>query len=249
MYVRGKISDLKPIDTSEVEEFIISPMDEIDFFECSTDDFLINPFDEIDCFKYDKENLTSLNNYLIELKEQKKEYDRLIAKPLNSIQEKNSWCKDIQPAIGDTYFMRAQAKNYPSIFIGEKNDNLVDSEIANTYPKLKEIIFGNRVLNRLDILNNSKEELLEIKRIIQSFGFVSEDEGFITISKHFLIVPYSFEEVHIQKKRKTSRYHIIKINKNGEFTSNYCGMTYFDQKKSKNYADSFSKKLYLAKDK
>lgn len=231
MYVRGKIADLTPIDIPEVEDFVVSSLDEIDYFKCN------------------RENLVSLKNYLLELKEQKKEYDRLIANPLKSIQDKNIWCKDVQPAARDIFFMEAKAKNYPSVFIGEDNDKLFGSGIAYDSLDPRGLIYSRRMIKRHEILNNSKDELLEIKKIIQSFGFGSEDEGLITISNHFLIIPYSFEEVHIQKKRKTSMYHIIKLNKNDEFTSNHCGMTYFEEKKSKDYADSFVKKLYLSKSK
>ena len=112
MYVRGKISDLTPIDIPEVEDFIISPLNEIDYFKCK------------------REDLVSLKNYLLELKEKKKKYDSLIAEPLKSIQEKNTWCKDVQPAIGDIYFMKVQAKNYPSVFIGEYDNSFVGSGIA-----------------------------------------------------------------------------------------------------------------------
>ena len=70
MYVRGKISDLTPIDIPEVENFITSPLNEIDYFKCQ------------------KEDLVSLRDYLLELKGQKMEYDKLISEPLKSIQEK-----------------------------------------------------------------------------------------------------------------------------------------------------------------
>lgn len=231
MYVRGKISDLTPIDIPEVENFITSPLNEIDYFKCQ------------------KEDLVSLRDYLLELKEQKKEYDKLIAEPLKSIQEKNTWCIDVQPATGDIFFMEAQSKNYPSVFISQYDDNFVGSGIAYDSLDPRGFIYSKRMIKRHAILKNSKDELLEIQKIIQSFGFSSDKEGLITASNHFLIVPYSFEEVHIQKKRKTSMYHIIKLNKNGEYVSNHCGMTYFDKKKSKNYADSFVKKLYLSKSK
>ena len=145
--------------------------------------------------------------------------------------------------------MEAQSRNYPSVFIGQCDDNFVSSGIAYDSLDPRGFIYSKRMIKRHAILKNSKDELLEIQKIIQSFGFGSEDEGLITVSNHFLIVPYSFEEVHIQKKRKTSMYHIIKLNKNGEYVSNQCGMTYFDEKQSKNYADSFVKKLYLSKSK
>ncbi len=231
MYIKGEIGDLTPIDKHEVEKFITSPLDEKDYFKC------------------EKENLVSLKNYLLELKEQKKEYDKLIAEPLKSIQEKNTWCKDIQPINNDSYLMKAKAKNYPSVFIGEYDDNFWFQKSYYDSLNPRGFVYNIRLKKRQEIINNSKDELQEIKRIIQSFGFSNEDEGLITISNHFLVIPYSFEEVHIQKKRKTSLYHTIRLNKNGEFTSNYCGITYFDDKESKKYADGFIKKLYLSKTK
>ena len=229
MYINGKISDLVPIEIPEIENFITSSLNEIDYFNCN------------------KSDLVSLKEFLLELKWKKREYDRLIAKPLKFIQEKNPWCNDIQPANINNYIMEAQAKNYPSIFIGDYNQNLVSGGIAYSSIDPRSFLYKNRLYQRSKIINNSKDELLEIKNIIREFGFNNEDEGFVTVSNHFLVIPYNFEEVHIQKKRKTSMYHKIQLDQKGEFISDYCGMTHFDNKKTKKYADSFVKKLYLSK--
>jgi len=231
MYVKGNISDLTSIGRYEEEDFINSPLDEIGYFKC------------------DKENLVTLKNYLVELNKQKKEYDRLIADPLKSIQEKNSWCKDVQPAAGDIYFMEAKAKNYPSVFIGEYNGNLVDSGIAYDSLDLRRLIYEKRIEKRHKIIENSKDELLEIKKTIQSFGFGNKDDGLVTASNRFLVTPYSFDELHIQTNGGILMDYIIKLNKDGKFIYDYYGLTYFDDNKSKDYADALSKKLYLSKDK
>lgn len=230
MYVKGNISDLTSIGRSEKEDFINSSLDEMGYFKCN------------------KDNLVTLKNYLIELNKQKKEYDRLIADPLKSIQEKNSWCKDVQPAAGDIYFMEAKSKNYPSVFIGERG-GLVDSGIAYDSLDPRGFIYEKRSIKRHKIANNSKDELLEIKKIIQSFGFGNTDEGLVTASNRFLVTPYSFEELHIQTNGGIPMYYIIKLNKDGKFTYDYYGTSYFDDNKSKYYANVLSKKLYLSKDK
>ena len=239
MYVKGNISDLTSIGRYEEEDFINSPLDEIGYFKC------------------DKENLVTLKNYLVELNKRKKDYDRLIADPLKSIQEKNSWCKDVQPAwckdvqpaAGNIYFMEAKSKNYPSVFIGEYNGNLVDSGIAYGSLDLRGFIYEKRIEKRHKIIENSKDELLEIKKAIQSFGFGNTDEGLVTVSNRFLVTPYSFEGLHIQTNGGKPMDYIIKLNKGGKFTYDYYGLTYFDGNKSKDYADALSKKLYLSKDK
>ena len=226
MFVRGKIDDLTPINMHEVEDFIISSLDEIDYFKCN------------------RENLVLLRNYLLELREKKKEYDRLIADPLKSIQEKNSWCIDVQPAVGDIYFMEAKAKNYPSVFIGEDGDKLFGSGIGYNSIDPRGFLYRKRMSKRHEILSNSKDELTEIKNILESFGF-KEDVGLITASSHFLVIPHSFEEIEIQKRPIDSHHiHRIKLDKNDEFCSEHCGVG-FDDKDGKKYANSFVKKLYL----
>ena len=60
-------------------------------------DFLASDLNEIEYFNCDKTALMSLKDYLIELKEKKETYDKLIIEPLKSIQSKNKWVKYIEP--------------------------------------------------------------------------------------------------------------------------------------------------------
>ena len=54
MYNTGSYKDLVSIDFPEVREFIVSPEDEVSFFNCNM------------------ENLVSLRDYLLELKKKKR---------------------------------------------------------------------------------------------------------------------------------------------------------------------------------
>lgn len=228
MYNTGSYKDLVSIDFPEVREFIVSPEDEVSFFNCNM------------------ENLVSLRDYLLELKKKKEEYDKLIEVPLKSIQEKNPWCIDVQPAIRSHYIMKANAKNYPSIYIAY-DDDFYGNGIDLSNP-LTRYLVNKRWLERRKIAENSKNELLEIKKILESFDFKSENEGLITASSRFLVILRSFEEIEIQKRPIESLYiHRIKLNKNAEFYSDYCGLARFTDKDGKKYADSFVKKLYLTK--
>lgn len=229
MYSRGSYGDLIPIDFPEVRKFVISPEDEVSFFDCNMED------------------LVSLRDYLLELKQKKIEYNKMIEEPLRSIQEKNPWCIDIQPEMNDPFLMSAEAKNYPSIYIYYDND-FYGSGIQTSYNPISRYLHTKRWRERKKIVDNSKEELLEIKRILESFGFSDEYSGLITASKHFIVIPRSFEEIEIQKRPIESLYiHRIKLNKNDEFYSDYCGLARFDDKDGKKYADRFVKKLYLTK--
>ena len=228
MYNMGKISDLIYIDKYEVESFIKSYLDEIGYFNCSIG------------------NLVSLKEYLIELKVKKEEYDRLISGPLKSIKEKNLWCTDIQPANGEDFCMEAKAKNHPSINISSDIRNFSSSLISQDNIPLLNHLYSKRFEERSLIGYNSKFELLEIQRIIKSFGFSNDGRGLITASERFIVIPYNFEEVHIKRKR-LGYYYIIKMDSKGNFIFNDCGLTCFNSKDSKKYADSFIKKLYLTK--
>lgn len=230
MYNTGNYMDLISIDFPEVREFIISPEDEVSFFNCNM------------------ENLVSLRDYLLELKKKKEEYDKLIEAPLKSIQEKNPWCIDVQPAIRSPFIMKANAKNYPSIYMAYEDDDFYGNGIRVSYNPLIRYLDNKRWNERRKIIKNSKDELLEIKKILESFGFKSENDGLITLSSRFLVIPRSFEEIEIQKRPIESLYiHRIKLNKNNEFYSDYCGLARFNDKDGKKYADSFIKKLYLTK--
>ena len=228
MYNTGTISDLTFTDKSQIEEFFKSSFDEIGYFNCNIG------------------NLVSLREYLIELKKKKSEYDKLIAEPLKSIQEKNPWCTDIQPANEDIFIMKVQTKNYPSIYIFDDNDELGANAIVMSHNPILNNMYLKRYDERTEIIDNSVEELKEIENIIRSFGFNNANEGLITISNRFLVVPYSFEEVHVKKKR-LGYYQAIRLDDNGNFISDSCGLTCFNRKDTKKYANSLVRKLYLTK--
>lgn len=231
MYKTGNFGDLIPIEPQEVGNFVTSELDEIDYFNCS------------------KDNLVSLKDYLLEFKKKREEYKSLIAEPLSSIQAKNPWCIDVQPAIDGSFGfkMEAKATNYPSIYFTRYEDELAHSGVCFDQNPILNQIYSKRYSKRVQISYNSKDELLEIEKIIESFGFSNGDEGLISASNHFLVIPYSFDEIRIQKRRRTSFYHKIRLNQDGDYSSDYCGLTNFNEKKSQEYADSFTKKLYLIK--
>lgn len=230
MYSRGSYGDLIPIDFPEVKEFVISSEDEASFFNCN------------------REDLVSLKDYLLELKQKKSEYNKMIEKPLRSIQEKNPWCVDIQPEAKDLFIMKAMAENYPSIYIHYANNDFYGNGIELSYNPILRYLHTKRWRERKKIVNNSKEELLEIKSILESFGFSDDFHGLITVSKHFIVIPHSFDELSVQKRIRTDLYaHKIILDKNGEYSSDYCGLAGFGDKEGKKYADSYIKKLYLTK--
>ena len=148
MYNKGKIADLTPIDIPEVENFVVSSIDEIDYFNCNVED------------------LVSLRDYLIELKEKQNDYSKLITEPLKSIQEKNPWCKDIQPAMSGIFKMEAKSNNYPSIYIGKDNEELGYNGIEMGHNPISNNIYLKRYIERKSIVHNSRDELLEIEKKI-----------------------------------------------------------------------------------
>ena len=145
MYETGKISDLIFTEDHEVENFVKSSLDEVEYFNC------------------DGNNLVSLRDYLMEFKKKKEEYDRLIEEPLKSIQKKNPWCIDVQPAIRNHLIMEAVSNNYPSIYILNK-EQLIQEDFDSfiyfnptLYNSILKILYLKRYSERKNIIYNSKD--------------------------------------------------------------------------------------------
>ena len=54
-------------------------------------DFLASDLNEVEYFGCDKTSLILLKDYLLELKQKKEEFDKLVSEPLKSIKSKNKW--------------------------------------------------------------------------------------------------------------------------------------------------------------
>ena len=209
----GNVSDLYSTSIDEYEKFVSSPLDEIEYFECDSNDII------------------TLKEYLLELKKQKSEYYKLIRDYLSSIKEKNPWCIDVQPINSEFFIMEATTKNYPSVFIRENEGALSIGSLAYDSGSILGPLYSRRYYARKKIIENSRAELLEIEKIIKSFGFDNKPNGLITKSNRFLVTPYNFDEVYVQKKPTLCLKHKIKT----------------DDEISGNFSDSLVKKLYLKK--
>lgn len=232
MYIKEKeIENLASTKRDVFKSFVLNQQDEIEFFNC------------------DKENIVSLKEFLIEFKELKEKYYQLISEPLKSIQEKNPWCKDIQPLNSKKYTMSVMAKNYPSINVGWNNDDMVVGGITEGLPPLSGLLYKQRFNTRSKVTTNSIEELKEIRNIIKSLNFFNNEEGIVSASNHFLITPQSFEEISINVRwlEWVYYYYTINLNRNGNMAVNKHGFLNNELDNISENNNDIINKLYLRK--
>jgi len=165
-------------------------------------DFLYSEADEAQYFGYDKSDLINLRDYLNELKQKKEEFEKRIKEPLKNIKSKNKWVVDIVPRYdGITDGVLIRGKSDPILGVGicpEKSMKLNGN--PNSY-----VLTGGMVIspfhnikfkNRIQVLNNSQEEIRQIDKIAHDLNFVKEE--FNTISGNFTIDSSQYNECNIE---------------------------------------------------
>ncbi len=235
MYKSGNSDNLNLIDLKTLRNFIFSSLDEINYFGCS------------------KGNILSLRDYFLELKSMKAEYKKLIKVPLMSIQSKNPWCIDIQPIIERAFIIDAIAKNRPTIGVLEDNGKLNYAGIAlSSNPFIRHLIL-KRWIERRKIIENSKEEIEEIKKIISSIG-LTDNINMISASNYFMINTYNFNTLHMVSTGVNNDFYsaTLSFNDDGNCTIDFycCSLSENDvlnKKECKKYGNEIVKKLYLVK--
>lgn len=153
--------------------------------------FIASDLDEVEYFGCDKTSLMSLKEYLIELKERKEEFDKLISEPLKSIKSKNKWVVNVVPRYdGIKEGVIIQGKNDPFLGVGIWPELAVaQRKKPNDY-----ILTGGMIItpfhnlkfrNRIKVLDNSQNEIREIDTIARKMNFIKEE--FDTISNYFSV--------------------------------------------------------------
>lgn len=163
--------------------------------------FLASDLNEVEYFGCDKTSLMSLKDYLLELKQKKEEFDKLVSEPLKSIKSKNKWVIDVVPRY-DGYLdgVLIRGKNDPVLGIG------IDPAMAAAQGKKASdyILTGGMVItpfhnlkfkNRIKVLENSQDEIREIDTIARNLNFINEE--FNTVSGKFEIQSSEYDECDI----------------------------------------------------
>jgi len=161
--------------------------------------FLGSNLNEVEYFGCDKTSLILLKDYLLELKQKKEEYDKLIIEPLKSIQSKNKWVKNIIPDHDlDENGLVIRGKTAPTFLLG------INPEFSKGNPEDYIRIGGNYVTpflqmkmkNRKKLLENSQEELHEINKIVHQLNVI--EKSFTTVSNRFEINPSEYDRCDIE---------------------------------------------------
>ena len=170
---------MKLISKKEIERFIESGSYEYNYFNIN------------------KEGLITLSEYLKELQSKKEEYNNKTKKYVDSIKEKNDWVIDVQPSFNRRNIeIIAIAGNYPNIGVSESKTG--HFRVTGGYTETS--LFIARVKKREKIVENSPEELKEIKNILSNYDYEREKTGIITSSEYFLINPEDFNSIEIRSK-------------------------------------------------
>lgn len=163
--------------------------------------FLASDLNEVEYFGCDKTSLISLKDYLLELKQKKEEFDKLVSEPLKAIKSKNKWVIDVVPRY-DGYLdgVLIRGKNDPVLGVG------IDPAMAAAQGKKASnyILTGGMVItpfhnlkfkNRIKVLENSQDEICEIDAIARNLNFIKEE--FNTVSGKFEIESSEYDECDI----------------------------------------------------
>lgn len=162
-------------------------------------DFLASDLNEVEYFSCDKTSLMLLKDYLLELKQKKEEYDKLISEPLKSIQSKNKWVKNIRPNHDlDENGLVVWGNTNPTFLLG------IQPEFSNGNPEDYIRIGGHYVTpflqikmkNRKKLLENSQEELHKINKIVHQLNVI--EKPFTTISDRFKIDPSEYDRCDVE---------------------------------------------------
>ncbi len=164
-------------------------------------DFLCSDLNEVEYFGCDKTSLILLKDYLLELKQKKEEFDKLVSEPLKSIKSKNKWVIDVVPRY-DGYLdgVLIRGKNDPVLGVGIYPEMAkLQGKKANDY-----ILTGGMVItpfhnlkfkNRIKVLDNSQDEIREIDTIARKLNFINE--VFNTASGKFKIKSSKYDECDV----------------------------------------------------
>ena len=159
-------------------------------------EFIESSQDEREFFSIDKENLISLRNYILELKEKEEKFNKSINLLFESIKGKNDWVERIEPAFDSKFLIVAKAKNQPNIYVNQYGNGFAVSGYAQG------LLVGKRFEERRKIIKRSREELDLIAEIIARSDFEQEERGFKSVSENFIIQPIDFDGINIYSHNK-----------------------------------------------
>lgn len=162
-------------------------------------DFLASDLNEVEYFGCNKTSLMSLKDYLLELKQKKEDFDKLISEPLKSIQNKNKWVKNIRPdRTLDENGLLVLGNTQPTFLLG------IDPKFSNGNPEDYIRIGGYYVTpflnlkmkNRTKLLENSQKELHEINKLANQLNML--EKPFYTVSGQFHVNPFGYDYCDIE---------------------------------------------------
>lgn len=164
-------------------------------------DFLASDLNEVEYFGCDKTSVMSLKDYLLELKQKKEQYDKLISEPLKSIHSKNKWVENIRPDHDfDVNGLVVLGKKYLTFL------RSIQSDFSNGYPGDYLFMGSTHIyLTNLwhqkdkkiyELLKNSQEELREINKIAHQLNVI--ENSFTTVSDKFEIDPSEYDKCDVK---------------------------------------------------
>ena len=164
-------------------------------------DFLASDLNEVEYFGCDKTSLILLKDYLLELKEKKERFDKLVSEPLKSIKSKNKWVIDVVPRY-DGYLdgVLIRGKNDPVLGVGIATSmDAVQDKKTSVYTLTGGMLITPfhklKYKNRIKVLDNSQDEIREIDTIARNLNFINEE--FNTVSGKFGIESTEYDECDI----------------------------------------------------
>lgn len=166
-------------------------------------DFLASDLNEIEYFgcNCDKTSLIALKDYLVELKQKKDNYDKLISESLSSIQSKNKWVKQIIPDhnlnLNGLVIIGYKTPRYMVGINPKCSKRNQDDYLFMGSTRIYLTSFWHPKDKKLDkLLENSQEELHEINKVAQQLNVIIIKD-IKTISDNFQIDSTLYDECKI----------------------------------------------------